>query len=126
MEKQVVASIMCEKGSNKMSIKRLLNIPQGYKITNLKTVDGAIQVDIESYKNRKAICSGCGEKHSEGYHGKVTVRVRDLPVCGQKVYLNVSKRRYRCSKDNKIYVEEIEWIKKKEEVPTDLLKMYTV
>lgn len=96
-----------------MSIKRLLNIPKGYKIIDLKTVDGAIKVDIEAYKNRKAICSGCGKKHSEGYHGKVTVQVRDLPVCGQKVYLNVSKRRYRCPKDNKIYVEEIEWIKKR-------------
>ena len=126
MQKQVIASIMCKNGGNKMSVKRLLNIPKGYKITNLKTVEDAIEVDIEVYKNKKAICSGCGEEHSKGYHGKVIVQVRDLPVCGQKVYLNVSKRRYRCPKDNKIYVEEIEWIKKKEEVPIDLLKMFTV
>lgn len=109
-----------------MSIKKLLNIPQGYKILGIEETEDTVEVKIEAYKNKKAICSGCGEFHKQGYHGVTQVKVRDLPVCGRKVYLNFNKRRYRCPKDGKIYVERIEWIKKKEDIPIDLLKMFTV
>ncbi len=109
-----------------MRIKQFLNIPKGYKITKIEKTEDTLEVNIEAYKNKKAICSGCGHPHTKGYHGSVQMKVRDLPMCGRKVYLNVKKRRYCCPKDKKIYVEDIEWIKKKEDIPIDLLKKFIV
>ena len=109
-----------------MSIKQVLNIPKGYKITKFESTEKEIIVNIEAYKNKKAICSNCGEVHTKGYHGTTQVKVRDLPSGGRKIYLNLSKRRYKCPVDKKIYVEEIDWLKKKEEIPIELLKKFTV
>ncbi len=109
-----------------MSLKQLLRIPEGYKITKMEKTEETLEIYIEAYKNKKAICSGCGETHKEGYHGSELMKVRDLPSGGRKVYLQVSKRRYRCPKDGRIYVEEIDWVKKKEDIPIDLLKRFIV
>ena len=109
-----------------MKIKQLLNIPSGYKITRFEETPDTIEIYIEPYKNKKMICSGCGKMHKEGYHGTELMKVRDLPSGGRKVYLHVNKRRYRCPKDGKIYVEYIEWAKKKEDIPIDLLKKFIV
>jgi transposase len=109
-----------------MRLRRLLNIPRQYKTTKFEETDETLEIYIEPYKNKKAVCSGCGETHKEGYHGTEIMKVRDLPAGGRKVYWHVSKRRYRCPKDGKIYVEHIDWIKKKEDIPIDLLKMFIV
>lgn len=109
-----------------MGLKQILKIPTGYKITKFEETPETLEINIEPYKNKKAVCSGCGEIHKKGYHGVETMRVRDLPAGGRKVYLHVSKRRYLCPKDGKIYVEHIEWVKKKEDIPIDLLKRFIV
>lgn len=54
------------------------------------------------------------------------MKVRDLPVIGRKVYLHVLKRKIRCPVDNRIYVEHLDWSKKKEDIPLDLLKRFIV
>lgn len=109
-----------------MKLKQLLNIPRGYKVIQLEETPEALDIYIEPYKNKKAICSGCGEIHKEGYHGTELMKVRDLPISGRKVYLHVTKRRYRCPRDGKIHIEYIEWAKKKEDIPIDLLKRFIV
>jgi len=109
-----------------MSLKQILDIPHGYKMTRIEKTHDALDVHIEPYKKKKAICSGCGEIHKEGYHGIEVIKVRDLPAGGRKIYLHVSKRRYRCPKDGRIYVEHIKWMKKKEDIPIDLLKRFIV
>ena len=109
-----------------MQMRELLNIPKGYKIIKIDQSAESIEIHIEPYKKKKAVCSGCGQEHVKGYHGFETIKVRDLPAVGRKVHLHVNKRRYECPKDGKIYVEQIDWIKKKEDIPIDLLKMFTV
>lgn len=109
-----------------MSIKQILKIPARYKITRVEETPETLEIYIEPYKNKKAVCSGCGEIHKNGYHGVEEMKVRDLPACGRKVYLHISKRRYKCPKDEKIYVERIDWVKKKEDIPIDLLKRFIV
>lgn len=109
-----------------MSLKQLLRIPHGYKMTRFEETPETLEIYIEPYKNKKAVCSGCGEIHKEGYHGTEEMKVRDLPAGGRKIYLHVSKRRYRCPKDGKIHIEHIEWAKKKEDIPLDLLKKFIV
>jgi transposase len=109
-----------------MGIKQLLNIPKGYKIIGIEMEEMEMNVRIEPYRRKKGICSGCGEEHDGSIHSTQIVKARDLPIVGRKVYLLVKKRKYRCPKDDKIYVEEIEWLKKKVEIPKDLLMKYIV
>lgn len=109
-----------------MGIKQILKIPTGYKIIRFEETPETLEIYIEPYKNKKAVCSGCGKIHKEGYHGVEEMKVRDLPSGGRKVYLHVSKRRYLCPEDGRIYVEHIEWVKKKEDIPIDLLKRFIV
>jgi transposase len=109
-----------------MGLRNILNIPVGYKMTKLEETPETLEIYIEPYKNKKAICSGCGGIHTEGYHGVEVMKVRDLPVVKRKVNLHVSKRRYRCPRDGKIYVEYLEWAKKKADIPLDLLKLFIV
>ena len=106
--------------------KDLLNIPKGYKVIKIETTAETLEIHIEPYKNKKAICSGCGQEHKNGYHGFDIIKARDLPAVGRKVWLHVRKRRYVCPKDGKIYVEQVDWLKKKEDIPIDLLKMFIV
>ena len=68
---------------------------------------------LEAYKRKEAVCSGCGEVHKAGYYGETEVIIEDLPISERRVYLHVNKRRYRCPKDGKTYVEEISWLKKR-------------
>lgn len=108
-----------------MTTRELFRIPKGYKITRIEeTAKDEITVDIEPYKRQKGICSGCGQTHQNTYRGTRIIKARDLPACGKKVYLNVAKRRYLCPKDDKIYIEEIDWLKKKEDIPEGFLKRY--
>lgn len=94
------------------SIRRILNIPE-YKITGIISYnDKEIRIRVVPYKRKVFICSGCGKIHKAGYHGVGEVIVEDLPLIERRVYLHVIKRRYRCPRDRRIYVEQISWIKK--------------
>ena len=96
----------------KYSIKKILNI-QGYKIINIeeKKIEKGLYIRIEPYKRKKAICSFCGQQHKKGYSYKTESKVRDLDISGNKVYLMITKRHYKCPVDNRIHVERIEWLK---------------
>lgn len=94
------------------SIRRILNIPE-YKITDIiSDNDKEIHIRLVPYKKKVFICSGCGKIHKVGYHGVGEVVVADLPIIEKRVYLHVIKRRHRCPEDDRIYVEEVSWIKK--------------
>lgn len=95
----------------KNTIRKILNIPE-FKVTEIirEEVD-AIHIRLESYKRRKSICSGCGDHHKDGYHGSFEVTVEDRSLCEKRSYLHITKRRYRCPVDGRIYVETIDWLK---------------
>ncbi len=95
------------------TLTKLLNIP-GYKVVEIISItEDEMHLRLEAYKRKEAVCSGCGEVHKTGYHGETEVIVEDLPISERRVYLHVKKRRYRCPKDGKIYVEKISWLKKR-------------
>ena len=106
--------------------RKLLKIPEGYKVEKIEVIEEEIHVQMRPYKRKAAICSGCGSVHKKGYHSSTVTKARDLPSGGQVVYLHVTKRKYRCPADGKIYVEQVEWLKKKKELPLDLLKKFIV
>jgi transposase len=97
---------------DKYTIKELLNIP-AYKVTEIiSRNEKEIHIKIEPYKRKGGLCSGCGEIHKKGKHSLRKVIVEDRSFCELRVYLHVVKRNYRCPKDEKIYTEEIPWLKK--------------
>lgn len=94
------------------SITRLLKLPE-YKITKvISETKGNIHIRVEPYKRKKAKCGGCGAQHNIGRHSQEEVVVRDKPIIDLKVYLHIIKRFYRCPVDGRIYVEEVDWLKK--------------
>jgi transposase len=107
-----------------MQIKKLLNTPEGYKITKTDIINEEIHIWLVPYKRKKAVCSGCGQVHKDGFHSTSEVVARDQPITGRKVFLHIEKRRYRCPVDGQIHVEHLDWLKKKEELPIDLLKRF--
>jgi transposase len=94
------------------SIRKRLNIPE-YKITDiLRETKKDIHIKIEPYKKKKFICSGCGQVHKIGQHGLEESTVEDLPIFEKRVYLHITKRRYKCPVDKATHIEEVSWLKK--------------
>ena len=94
------------------SITRVLNLPE-YKITDiLSEPDKEIHIRLEPYKRKRAKCGGCGVEHKRSRHSQEEVIAQDKPISGLRVYLHVVKRLYKCPIDGRIYVEEVDWLKK--------------
>lgn len=95
------------------AIRKLLGIPE-YKVTEIISItEKEIHIKIEPYKRKQGICSKCGKEHKGGVHSSYwSEAVRDLDICGRKVYLYVRKRRYRCECDANPHVEKMGWLKK--------------
>ncbi len=94
------------------SITRALNLPE-YKITEIiLETDKEIHIRLEPYKRKAGKCSGCGTEHKKSRHSQEEVIAQDNPISGLRVYLHVIKRLYRCPVDGRIYVEEVDWLKK--------------
>ena len=90
-------------------IRGLLRIP-GYKIKEIfEKSESAIHIRIEPYKRSEGICSGCGGRH-KGFHSTQEMVAEDVRLGSRRVFLYISKRRYRCPKDSRIHTEQIEWI----------------
>jgi transposase len=105
------------------SITQALGIPE-YRITGiLSNTDNEIHIQIRPYKRKKVTCSGCGENHdSKKVHSLKEIAVEDLRLFDKRVYLHVIKRRCRCPKDGRVYVEVVEWLKPRCRVTNRLAK----
>lgn len=57
------------------------------------------------------VCPKCASKSSSIYDHK-TVRVKDAPIRGQMVYLDIIKRRFYCRSCKSVFTEPIQGVKK--------------
>ncbi|MFN7864937.1 MAG: transposase, partial [bacterium] len=80
---------------------------QGYR--HLENI--GIVFRIES-KNQKAICPRCGLE-SDKLHQNHRHLVKDLPISGQPVYLQVNRRQFKCDNCQKPFSEELDFVSKK-------------
>ncbi|MCK4995125.1 MAG: transposase family protein [Candidatus Omnitrophica bacterium] len=105
------------------SITQALCLPE-YKIIGiLSDSDQEMHLQIRPYKRKKAKCSGCGEYHyGQKIHSFKEVIVEDLRLFRKRVFLHVIKRRYRCVKDGRLYVEAVDWLKPRCRVTNRLAK----
>jgi len=98
---------------HKYAIRKLLGIPE-YKVTEIISItETEMHIRIEPYKRKKGICSKCGKEHRRGIHSSYwSGAIRDLDICGRKVFLHILKRRYRCDCDSKPHIEKTVWLKR--------------
>ncbi|MCZ8045643.1 MAG: ISL3 family transposase [Microcystis sp. LE19-41.2A] len=94
-----------------MMLDKFLNLKgtsiQGY--LHLENI--GIVCRIES-KNQKAICPRCGLE-SDKLHQNHRHLVKDLPISGQPVYLQVNRRQFKCDNCRKPFSEELDFVAKK-------------
>ena len=90
------------------------------KFLNLKgtSIQGYLHLEnigivcrIES-KNKKATCPRCGLE-SDKLHQNHRHLVKDLPLSGQPVYLQVNRRQLKCSNCQKPFSEELDFVASK-------------
>lgn len=94
------------------TIRKILEIAN-YKITKvIKHTKEEMHLKLEPYQNNIAQCSGCGRGHLFGHHSSIEAIVEDLPISEKRVFLHITKRRYRCPEDDTIRTEEIPWLRK--------------
>ena len=91
-----------------MIIDKFLNIEgivvQGYR--HLENI--GIVFRIES-KNKKATCPRCGQV-SDKLHQNHRYLVKDLPISGQSVYLQVNRRQFKCDNCQKPFSEKLDFV----------------
>ncbi|AVQ72775.1 ISL3 family transposase [Microcystis sp. MC19] len=94
-----------------MILDKFLNLKgtsiQGYR--HLENI--GIVFRIES-KNQKVICPRCGLE-SDKLHQNHRHLVKDLPISGQPVYLQVNRRQFKCDNCRKPFSEELDFVASK-------------
>jgi transposase len=91
-----------------MAIEQFLNLEgiviQGYR--HLENI--GIVFKVES-KNQKATCPRCGQV-SDKLHQNHRYLVKDLPMSGQSVYLQVNRRQFKCDNCQKPFSEKLDFV----------------
>jgi transposase len=94
-----------------MTLDKFLNLEeifiQGYRY--LENI--GIIFRIES-KNKKALCPRCGLT-SDKVHQNHRYLVKDLPISGQPVYLQVNRRQFKCDNCQKPFSEKLNFVNAK-------------
>ena len=93
------------------TLTKILNLPE-YKVTEIISItDTEMHLRIEPRQHKPALCSGCGEIHTQGHHSEKEAVVEDLAISARRVFLHVKKRFYRCPKDKRIYTKKGSMVK---------------
>lgn len=89
----------------------LLNI-ESVKVTKYQNIAGiGLILHLESL-TKKAFCDRCGNP-SQKIHQNHRYLVKDLPVSGQPVYLEVNRRQFKCENCKKPFSEELKFVRKR-------------
>jgi transposase len=94
-----------------MILDKFLNL-QGTSIQGYLHLENiGIVCRIES-KNQKATCPRCGLE-SDKLHQNHRHLVKDLPISGQPVYLQVNRRQFKCNNCRNPFSEELDFVASK-------------
>ncbi len=92
-------------------ITKIINL-HGVKVTNYYFLtEDEILIELEN-KNCESICPHCQAK-SNKVHQCHRYRIRDIPLSGWNVFLNVNRRQFRCENCGKVFSEELSFVKKR-------------
>lgn len=92
-------------------LTELLNLDD-VKVNSYRQHEGiGIIFHIELLK-KESNCPRCGKK-SHRLHQNHRYLVKDLPISGQAVYLEVNRRQFKCDDCEKPFSEELDFLKKR-------------
>ena len=92
-------------------ITQIINF-SGFKATNYHFItENELLIELEN-KQTSATCPNCG-KSTNKVHQSHRHRVRDIPVSNFDVFLNVNRRQFRCKNCQKVFSEELSFVKKR-------------
>jgi transposase len=94
------------------TITKLLDIPNHKVMKIIKNARDCLELVLEQVEDEMPRCSGCGRVHAAVHSRGYTV-IEDLPVSNRRVFLHVCKRKVICPEDDRIRVEEFNWIRKR-------------
>lgn len=95
----------------------LLDIPSVH-VTGYRKEQDQIDVSVELEK-KSVTCPGCGVRSSHK-HSQKSIHVRDLPCFGRHVYVLLPRRRFKCRRCSKPFMEHLPFI----EFKTSFTKRY--
>ena len=92
-------------------ITKIINFPE-FKATNYHFItENELLIELEN-KQTSATCPNCGKSTSK-VHQSHRHRVRDIPVSTFNIFLNVNRRQFRCQSCQKVFSEELNFVKKR-------------
>lgn len=92
-------------------ITKIINFPE-FKATNYHFItENELLIELEN-KQISATCRYCG-KSTNKVHQSHRYRVRDIPVSSFDVFLKVNRRQFRCQNCQKVFSEELSFVKKR-------------
>ncbi len=84
---------------------------EGFKATNYHFItDNELLIELEN-KETLATCPHC-HKNTNKVHQSHRYRVRDIPCSSYSVFLLVNRRQFRCKSCQKVFSEELSFVKK--------------
>jgi transposase len=89
------------------TLERLLNLPE-VTIVKVQEVEDLICLELQG-RREGIVCHHCGEYTDEVNQTRF-VLVRDLPISGRGVYLQVQRRQFYCHKCGKYTTEPLDYI----------------
>lgn len=96
------------RGHNEM-LEQILKLPN-ISVKEYYKLDEETCIFVVEPKAKKAICTRCGQT-SHNLHQNRWHLVKDLSVSGQKTYLKVNRRQWKCKICGRPFSEELEWLK---------------
>ena len=85
---------------------------ESFKVTNYHFItDNELLIELEN-QARSSICPYCNQT-TDKVHQSHYYRVRDIPLSSWDVFLRVNRRQFRCKKCNKVFSEELSFVKKR-------------
>jgi len=92
-------------------ITKIINF-EGFKATNYYFItENEVLIEVEKKENSET-CPHCHKK-TDKVHQSHWYRVRDIPFSSFDVFLNVNRRQFRCKNCNKVFSEELNFVKKR-------------
>ncbi len=90
-------------------LEQILELPN-VEVKEYQKLDEETCIFVVESRARKAICPRCGTR-SQNLHQNRWHLVKDLSVSGQKTYLKVNRRQWKCKTCGRPFSEELKWLK---------------
>ncbi len=106
--------------SQKKLLTEMLNLAS-VRVTKYQNISGiGLIIHLEPL-TKEGECGPCGQI-SHQVHQNHRYLVKDLPISGQAVYLEVNRRQFKCKNCGKPFSEELDWVKKRRMYSTRLAR----